>query len=68
MASFGGDLKRKEKLNGRFGDILSALYLGVCVLRKFEEESCKKEDEVTKALFGYGSSSSKNSSIFMKYS
>jgi hypothetical protein len=28
----------------------------------------KKEDEVTKWLFGYGSSSTKNSSIFIKYS
>ena len=46
MARFGGDLKRKEKLNGRFGDILSALYLSVCVLKKFIEEGAKKEDEV----------------------
>lgn len=45
MARFGGDLKRKEKLNGRFGDILSALYLSVCILKKFEEEGCKKSDE-----------------------
>jgi acyl-CoA dehydrogenase len=46
MARFGGDLKRKEKLNGRFGDILSALYLSVCILRKFIEDGSKKEDEV----------------------
>lgn len=46
MARFGGNLKRKEKLNGRFGDILSALYLSVCVLRKFIEDGSKKEDEV----------------------
>ncbi len=45
MARFGGDLKRKEKLNGRFGDILSALYLSVCVLKKFKEDGAKKEDE-----------------------
>jgi len=45
MARFGGDLKRKEKLNGRFGDILSALYLSVCVLKKFMEDGAKKEDE-----------------------
>ncbi len=46
MARFGGDLKRKEKNNGRFGDILSALYMAICVLKKFQEEGCKKEDEV----------------------
>lgn len=46
MARFGGDLKRKEKLNGRFGDILSALYLSVSVLKKFIEDGAKKEDEV----------------------
>lgn len=45
MARFGGDLKRKEKLNGRFGDVLSALYLSVCILRKFIEDGAKKEDE-----------------------
>ncbi len=57
MARFGGDLKRKEKLNGRYGDILSALYLAVCVLKKFQEDGEKKEDEAIveyalKELFG----------------
>ena len=45
LARFGGNLKRKEKINGRFGDVLSAMYLGVCVLRKFNENGCKKEEE-----------------------
>ncbi len=45
IAMFGGNLKRKEKLNGRFGDVLSALYLSVCILKKFEENGCKKSDE-----------------------
>jgi len=45
IAKFGGNLKRKEKLNGRFGDILSALYISVCILKKFEESGCKKEHE-----------------------
>lgn len=44
MAKFGGDLKRKEKLNGRFGDVLSALYMAVCVLKKFDENGRKKHD------------------------
>ena len=45
IAKFGGNLKRKEKLNGRFGDVLSALYIATCVLKKFEEEGCQKEME-----------------------
>jgi acyl-CoA dehydrogenase len=38
MASLGGDLKRKEKLTGRFADIFSWMYLGSAVLRRFEAE------------------------------
>src|SRR3989338_3728948 len=45
LARFGGNLKRKEKINGRFGDILSALYMAVCVLKRFEENGCKKEEK-----------------------
>jgi acyl-CoA dehydrogenase len=44
LAKFGGNLKRKEKLNGRFGDVLSAMYMGVCVLKKFDENGRKKEE------------------------
>ncbi len=40
---FGGDLKRKEKLNGRFGDVLSALYIASSILKKYEEEGCKRD-------------------------
>lgn len=47
IAKFGGNLKRKEKLNGRFGDILSALYLSSCILKKFIENGCKKSEEIT---------------------
>ncbi|MFM8186365.1 MAG: acyl-CoA dehydrogenase, partial [Alphaproteobacteria bacterium] len=36
LAKFGGNLKRKEKLNGRFGDVLSAMYFATCILRKFK--------------------------------
>lgn len=45
MARYGGNLKRKEKINGRFADILSAFYMAVCVLKKFEENGCKKEEQ-----------------------
>jgi acyl-CoA dehydrogenase len=36
--SFGGSLKRHEKLTGRFADMLSWLYLGSATLRRFLAE------------------------------
>ena len=44
LISFGGTLKRREKLTGRFADILSWMYLGVATLRRFEAEGRKPED------------------------
>ncbi len=44
MGTLGGDLKRKEKLTGRFADIFSWMYLGTAVLRRFEAEGQRKED------------------------
>jgi acyl-CoA dehydrogenase len=44
LISFGGSLKRKEKLTGRFADVLSWLYLGTSTLRRFEAEGRKTED------------------------
>ena len=44
MGVLGGDLKRKEKLTGRFADIFSSLYIGTAVLRRFEAEGRRKED------------------------
>ena len=45
MARFGGNLKRKEKNNGRFGDALSAMYFATCILRKFKENGAPKFEE-----------------------
>ncbi len=45
LARFGGNLKRKEKINGRFGDVLSAMYIATSVLKKFDEMGRKKEEE-----------------------
>ncbi len=45
MGTLGGDLKRKEKLTGRFADIFSWMYLGATVLHRFETEGRRKEDE-----------------------
>ena len=44
MGTLGGNLKRKEKLTGRYADAFSWLYLGAAVLRRFEAEGRKQED------------------------
>ena len=44
LATLGGSLKRKERLTGRFADILSMMYFITAVLKKYEVEGRKKED------------------------
>ena len=44
MISFGGTLKRRETITGRFADILSWMYLGMATLRRFEAEGRPAED------------------------
>jgi acyl-CoA dehydrogenase len=44
MGSLGGALKVREKITGRFADILSWMYLGFAVLRRYEAEGRRKED------------------------
>lgn len=44
MGTLGGKLKIKEKLTGRFADILSWMFIGTAVLRRWEAEGCRKED------------------------
>ncbi|SHK78585.1 acyl-CoA dehydrogenase [Rhodothermus profundi] len=44
MASLGGNLKRKEKLTGRFADIFSWMYLAAATMRRFEAEGRREED------------------------
>lgn len=44
MASLGGSLKTKEKITGRFADILSWMFIGTSILRRFKAEGSKKED------------------------
>lgn len=44
MAGLGGQLKRREKLTGRFADILSWMYLATATLRRFEAEGKKESD------------------------
>jgi acyl-CoA dehydrogenase len=44
MLTLGGDLKRRELLSARLGDILSAMYLASCVLKHFENEGRRATD------------------------
>ncbi len=44
MMVFGGTLKRRETLTGRFADVLTWLYLGTATLRRFEAEGRRPED------------------------
>jgi acyl-CoA dehydrogenase len=44
MTLLGGDLKRKEKLSARLGDMLSALYLTSAVLKRFHEDGESQAD------------------------
>ncbi|MFN2301671.1 MAG: acyl-CoA dehydrogenase [Gammaproteobacteria bacterium] len=44
MLVMGGDLKRREKLSGRLGDLLSHLYMSSAILKKFEDEGRQSAD------------------------
>ena len=44
MGALGGSLKLKEKLTGRFADVLSWMYIGTAILRRYEAEGRRKED------------------------
>jgi len=44
MGVLGGSLKRRERLSARLGDILSHLYLGSAVLKRYDEQGRLKED------------------------
>ena len=44
MASLGGDLKRKERVSARLGDILSQLYLCSAALKRFNDEGRQQAD------------------------
>ncbi len=44
MGSLGGSLKMKEKITGRFADILSWMYMITATLRRFEAEGRRSED------------------------
>lgn len=44
MGVLGGQLKAKQKITGRFADILANMYMATCLLRRFEAEGRREED------------------------
>lgn len=44
MGTLGGTLKFREKITGRYADILAWMYIATCTIRRFEAEGQKDED------------------------
>jgi acyl-CoA dehydrogenase len=44
MLFLGGDLKRREKLSARLGDVLSQLYIASAVLKRYEDDGRPQAD------------------------
>ncbi|MDD1606003.1 MAG: acyl-CoA dehydrogenase [Methylococcaceae bacterium] len=44
LLTLGGSLKRKERISGRFSDVLSNLYLCSCVLKHYENQGSQTDD------------------------
>jgi acyl-CoA dehydrogenase len=44
MFVIGGNLKRREKISARLGDILSLLYMTSATVKRFEDEGRQKDD------------------------
>jgi len=60
MLILGGELKRKEMISARLGDVLSHLYIASTVLKRFEDEGRQQADlafvqySVERSLFEIG--------------
>ncbi|MBW3567068.1 MAG: acyl-CoA dehydrogenase [Proteobacteria bacterium] len=44
MLTMGGELKRKEKISARLGDMLSYMYLASCALKQFQDQGEPEDD------------------------
>lgn len=44
MGVLGGQLKAKQKITGRFADILANMYIATALIRRFEAEGRREED------------------------
>jgi len=45
LALMGSNLKKRESISGRFGDILSQMYMMSATLKRFKEDGSLKDDE-----------------------
>ena len=45
MMLLGGDLKRRERLSARLGDVLSYLYLGSAALKRYHDLGCPEHSQ-----------------------
>jgi len=45
MLTFGGKLKQKERISARLGDVLSQLYIGSAMLKRFEDQGRPAADQ-----------------------
>jgi len=44
LGILGGELKRKESISARLGDVLSSLYISSAILKKYDEDGRHQED------------------------
>lgn len=44
MLTMGGDLKRKEMISARLGDVLSYLFIGSAILKRYQDDGALSED------------------------
>ncbi|MGR9045420.1 MAG: acyl-CoA dehydrogenase [Gammaproteobacteria bacterium] len=44
LLTLGGALKRKERISGRFADVLSNLYLCSAVLKQYQDQGCSQDE------------------------
>jgi acyl-CoA dehydrogenase len=44
MGTLGGELKRKERVSARLGDVLSQLYLASSALKRYQDEGRQQAD------------------------
>lgn len=66
MGILGGDLKRKERLSARLGDVLSHLYMGSAVI-KFWETNGRDQEELAHAIWALEDSLQKIDTAFAEF-
>ncbi len=46
LARFGGNMKRKEMLSARFGDVMSNIFFAIALIRRFEANKSPKAEKI----------------------